>query len=126
MVKAVIRGIEASIPEYILTNQELERLVDTSDEWIRERTGIVERHILKQDGLGVSEMGADAVRKLLAATGTSAGEVDMLVCHTVTPDMAFPSTANIICDKVGFGNTTWGYDIGSGCCGFLFSMCGGR
>ncbi len=119
--RAVIRGIEASVPEYILNNQEFERLVDTSDQWIRERTGIVERHILKQDGVGVSELGADAVRKLLASTNTSADEVDMVICHTVTPDMAFPSTANIISDKVGIKNA-WGYDIGSGCSGFLFSM----
>ncbi len=121
MKRAVIRGIEASIPEYVLNNQEIEQLVDTSDEWIRERTGIVERHILKQDGLGTSEMGADAVRKLLAATGTSVDEVDMLVCATVTPDMLFPATANIICDKVGIKNV-WGFDINAGCSGFIYSF----
>ncbi len=119
--KALITGIEASIPDYVLTNSELETLVDTSDQWIRERTGIVERHILKQDGLGISELGADAVRKLLASTGTSVDEVEMLICHTISPDMAFPSTANIISDKVGIKNA-WGYDIGSGCSGFLFSL----
>ncbi len=121
MKRAVIKGIEASLPDYILTNQELERMVDTSDEWIRERTGIVERHILKQDGLGTSEMGADAVRKLLAATGTSVDEVDMLVCATVTPDMLFPATANIICDKVGIKGA-WGFDINAGCSGFIYSF----
>ncbi len=121
MKRAVIRGIEASIPEYVLTNQEIERMVDTSDEWIRERTGIVERHILKQDGLGTSEMGADAVKKLLAATGTTPDEVDMLICATVTPDMLFPATANVICDKVGIKNA-WGFDINAGCSGFIFSF----
>jgi len=121
MKRAVITGIEASIPDYILTNQELEQLVDTSDQWIRERTGIVERHVLKQDGLGVSEMGADAVRKLLAATGTSVDEVDMVVCHTVSPDMLFPATANVISDKVGIKGA-WGFDMSAGCSGFLFSL----
>ncbi len=120
-MRAVIKGIEASLPEYILNNAEIERMVDTSDQWIRERTGIVERHILKQDGLGTSEMGADAVRKLLAATGTKVEEVDMLLCATVTPDMLFPATANIICDKVGI-KKAWGFDINAGCCGFIFSM----
>ncbi|MDR2890258.1 MAG: ketoacyl-ACP synthase III [Alistipes sp.] len=120
-MRAVIKGIEASLPEYILTNAEIEKLVDTSDEWIRERTGIVERRILKQDGLGTSEMGADAVRKLLAATGTKPEEVDMLVCATVTPDMQFPATANIISDKVGIKNA-WGFDVNAGCCGFIYSF----
>ena len=121
MKRAVITGIEASLPEYILTNQELERMVDTSDQWIRERTGIVERHILKQDGLGTSEMGADAVRKLLAATKTKADDVDMVVCATVSPDMLFPATANIISDKVGIKNA-WGFDINAGCSGFIYSF----
>jgi 3-oxoacyl-[acyl-carrier-protein] synthase-3 len=121
MTRAVIRGIEGSLPDYILTNAELEQLVDTSDQWIRERTGILERHILKQDGLGTSEMGADAVRKLLEATGTHVDEVDMLVCATVSPDMLFPATANIICDKVGIKNA-WGFDINAGCSGFIYSF----
>jgi 3-oxoacyl-[acyl-carrier-protein] synthase-3 len=120
-MRAVITGIEASLPEYILNNAELERLVDTSDEWIRERTGIRERHILKQDGLGVSEMGADAVRKLLAATKTDVNTVDMVVCATVTPDMPFPATANVISDKVGIKGA-WGFDMNAGCCGFLYSF----
>jgi 3-oxoacyl-[acyl-carrier-protein] synthase-3 len=121
MKRAVITGIEASLPEYILTNRELEGLVDTSDQWIRERTGIVQRHILKQDGLGTSEMGADAVRKLLAATKTNADDIDMVVCATVTPDMLFPATANIISDKVGI-RSAWGFDINAGCSGFIYSF----
>ncbi len=96
-------------------------MVDTSDQWIRERTGILERRILKQDGLGTSEMGADAVRKLLKATGTKMEEVDMLICATVSPDMLFPATANIICDKVGIKNA-WGFDINAGCSGFIYSF----
>ncbi len=121
MKRAVITGIEASLPDYILTNREIEGLVDTSDQWIRERTGIVERHILKQDGLGTSEMGADAVRKLLAATKTNVGDIDMVVCATVTPDMLFPATANIISDKVGIRGA-WGFDINAGCSGFIYSF----
>ncbi len=121
MKRAVIRGIEGSLPDYILTNQEIEKMVDTSDQWIRERTGILERRILKQDGLGTSEMGADAVRKLLAATGTKMEDVDMLICATVSPDMLFPATANIICDKVGIKNA-WGFDINAGCSGFIYSF----
>lgn len=120
-MRAVITGIEASLPDYILTNDEIERLVETSDEWIRERTGIVERRILKQDGLGVSEMASDAVRKLFASTGTKPEEVDLLICATVSPDMLFPATANIISDKVGVKNA-WGYDLNAGCCGFLYSF----
>ncbi len=121
MKRAVIKGIEGSLPDYILTNQEIEKMVDTSDQWIRERTGILERHILKQDGLGTSEMGADAVRKLLKATGTKMEDVDMLICATVSPDMLFPATANIICDKVGIKNA-WGFDINAGCSGFIYSF----
>lgn len=121
MKKAVITGIEAYLPEYILTNQELERMVDTSDQWIRERTGIVERHILKEDGLGTSEMGAKAVEKLLEATGTAKDEIDMVVCATVSPDMLFPATANVISDKTGI-KSAWGFDINAGCSGFIYSF----
>ncbi len=119
--KAVITGIEAYLPDYILTNDELATLVDTTDEWIMTRIGVKERRILKEDGLGTSHMGAEAVRRLLKKTGTSPEEVDMLVCATVTPDMMFPATANIICDKVGIMNA-WGYDINAGCSGFIFTL----
>jgi 3-oxoacyl-[acyl-carrier-protein] synthase-3 len=121
MKRAAITGIEGYVPEYILTNAELEKLVDTSDEWIRERTGIVERHILKEDGLGTSHLGAKAVERLLEATGVAKDEIDMVVCSTVTPDMLFPATANIISDKVGIKNA-WGFDINAGCSGFIFSF----
>jgi 3-oxoacyl-[acyl-carrier-protein] synthase-3 len=119
--RAIITGIEAFIPEYILTNEELSTMVDTTDEWIMTRIGVRERHILKEDGLGTSYMGAEAVRKLLEKTNTSPDDIDMVLCATVTPDMMFPATANIISDKVGITNA-WGYDINAGCSGFLFSF----
>lgn len=119
--RAVITGIEAYIPDYVLTNDELSTMVDTSDEWIMSRVGIKERHILKEDGLGTSYMGAIAVERLLKATHTDPSEVQMLLCHCVTPDMQFPATANIISDKVGIKNA-WGYDTNAGCSGFLFTF----
>jgi len=119
-IHSAITGIEAFIPEYILTNSMLSRMVNTSDEWIMSRVGIKERHILRGRGKGNSEMGAAAVQKLLEKTDTDPAEIDMLICCTVTPDMLFPATANIICDKVGIKNA-WGYDINAGCSGFIFS-----
>ena len=119
--RAIITGIEAYLPDYVLTNDELSTMVDTSDEWIMSRVGIKTRRILKKDGLGTSYMGEAAVKRLLESTGTGPEEVDMLVCATVTPDMLFPATANIICDKCGILNA-WGYDINAGCCGFIFSF----
>lgn len=120
-IKAIITGIEAYVPDYILNNEELSRMVDTSDEWIMSRVGIKERRILKEDGLGTSYMGEQAVNRLLEATGTKPEEIDLLLCSTVSPDMLFPATANIISDKCGILNA-WGYDINAGCCGFLFSF----
>jgi 3-oxoacyl-[acyl-carrier-protein] synthase-3 len=119
--KAVITGIEAFLPDYVLTNDELATMVDTTDEWIMSRIGVKERRILKEDGLGTSYMGTEAVKKLLKKTGTSPDEIDMLVCATVTPDMLFPATANVICDKAGIMNA-WGYDINAGCSGFIFTL----
>ena len=119
--RAIITGIEAYLPDYVLTNDELSTMVDTSDEWIMSRVGIKTRRILKEDGLGTSYMGEAAVKKLLESTGTRPEEIDMLVCATVTPDMLFPATANIICDKCGILNA-WGYDINAGCSGFIFSF----
>lgn len=119
--RAIITGIEAYLPDYILNNEELSTMVETSDEWIMSRVGIKERRILKEDGLGTSFMGEQAVKKLLTATGTKPEEVDLLICATVSPDMLFPATANIISDKCGILNA-WGYDMNAGCCGFLFSF----
>jgi len=119
-VHSAITGIEAFLPDYILTNSLLSRMVATSDEWIMSRVGIKERRILRGRNKGNSIMGAGAVQKLLEKTNTDPAEIDMLLCCTVTPDMLFPATANIICDKVGILNG-WGYDINAGCSGFIFA-----
>src|SRR5262249_20345654 len=97
-IRAAITGVHGHLPPYVLTNHELARMVDTTDSWIVERTGIKERRILKGEGLGTSHMGADAVRGLLEKTSTAPGEIDLLICATTTPDFVFPSTANLICD----------------------------
>jgi 3-oxoacyl-[acyl-carrier-protein] synthase-3 len=120
-LRAAITGINAWVPEYRLTNQELSKMVDTSDEWIMQRVGIKERRILKGEGLGTSDMGEQAVRGLLEKTNTSPDEIDLLICATITPDMFFPATANIICDKVGIKNA-FSFDIGAACSGFLFAL----
>jgi len=120
-IRAVITGIHAWVPEYRLTNSELSRMVDTSDEWIMQRVGIKERRILKGEGLGTSDLAENAVRGLLEKTGTSPDEVDLLVCATITPDMTFPATANIISDKVGIKNA-FSFDLGAACSGFLFAL----
>jgi len=120
-INAAISGVAGYVPEYILTNDELSKMVDTSDEWIMTRIGIKERRILKGDGLGTSDLGTGAVTKLLEKTGTKPEEVDLLICTTVTPDMQFPATANIICDKVGIKNA-FSFDLNAGCSGFLFGL----
>jgi len=120
-LRAAITGINAWVPEYRLTNQELSKMVDTSDEWIMQRVGIKERRILKGEGLGTSDMGEQAVRGLLEKTNTSPDEIDLLICATVTPDMFFPATANIISDKAGIKNA-FSFDIGAACSGFLFAL----
>jgi 3-oxoacyl-[acyl-carrier-protein] synthase-3 len=103
-VRASITGINAWVPEYRLNNHELSTMVDTSDEWIMQRVGIKERRILKGDGLGTSDMGDKAVLGLLEKTNTSPDEIDLVICATITPDMLFPATANIISDKAGLKN----------------------
>lgn len=120
-LRAVITGIEAFLPSYVLDNEELATMVDTSDEWIMSRVGIKERRILRENGLGTSFMGEQAVKKLLRRTETNPDEIQLLICATVSPDMLFPATANIICDKCGILNA-WGYDLNAGCSGFLFSF----
>jgi len=120
-IRAVITGIHAWVPEYRLTNFELSKMVDTSDEWIMQRVGIKERRILKGEGLGSSDLGEHAVKGLLEKTNTSPDEIDLLICATVTPDMAFPATANIISDKVGIKNA-FSFDLNAACSGFLFAL----
>jgi 3-oxoacyl-[acyl-carrier-protein] synthase-3 len=120
-IRAAIKGIHGYVPEYILTNAELETMVDTSDEWITTRTGIKERRILKGEGQGTSVMGAAAVKGLLEKTGTKPEEVDLLICSTVTPDMKFPATANLISHKVGIKNA-FSYDVNAACSGFIYAL----
>jgi 3-oxoacyl-[acyl-carrier-protein] synthase-3 len=120
-IRAAISGVHGHLPDYVLTNAELAEMVDTTDAWITERTGIKERHILKGKGLGTSHMGAEAVRGLLEKTGTLAREVDLLICATTTPDFVFPSTANLICDMVGIRNIG-SFDVQAACSGFLYAM----
>ncbi|MBO0936261.1 ketoacyl-ACP synthase III [Fibrella sp. HMF5335] len=121
MMKAAITGVHGYVPDYVLTNAELERMVDTNDEWITSRTGIKERHILKGEGKGSSHMGAEAVRGLLAKTNNAPEEIDLLICATVTPDYVFPATANLICDMVGIRNVG-SFDIQAACSGFLYAL----
>jgi 3-oxoacyl-[acyl-carrier-protein] synthase-3 len=120
-IKAAITGIHAWAPEYILSNKELETMVETNDEWILSRTGISERHILKGEGKGTSDIGYEAVKGLLEKTNTSTDEVDLLICATVTPDMQFPATANIISDKAGIKNA-WSFDVNAACSGFIYAL----
>jgi len=120
-IRAAITGIHAWVPEYRLTNFELSKMVDTSDEWIMQRVGIKERRILKGEGLGSSDLGEQAVKGLLEKTNTLPDEIDLLICATVTPDMAFPATANIISDKTGIKNA-FSFDLNAACSGFLFAL----
>ena len=120
-IRAAITGVGAYVPEYILNNEELSKMVDTSDEWIMTRIGIKERRILKGENKGSSDLGFEAVKELLRKTKTSPEEVDLLICATVTPDMQFPATANIICDKVGILNA-FSFDLNAGCSGFVYAL----
>lgn len=119
--RASITAVHGYLPPDLLTNAELARMVDTSDAWITERTGIKERHILKGEGLGTSHMAAEAVRGLLKKTATQPEDVDLLICATTTPDMQFPSTANMICEMVGMRNIG-SFDVQAACSGFLYSL----
>lgn len=120
-IHAAITAVGGYVPEYILTNAELEKMMDTTDEWIQTRTGIKERRILKGEGKGSSDMAVEAVRNLLAKSGVSPKDIEMVICATTTPDMQFPATANVICDKAGLTNA-WGYDVSAACSGFLFAL----
>lgn len=120
-IRAAITSVGVGIPEDVLTNAELETMVETNDEWIQSRTGIKERRILKGEGLGLSDLGVKAVRELCDKRKILPSEIDFLVCATTTPDMIFPATANIICNKVGATNA-FGYDINAACSGFLYSL----
>jgi len=120
-LRAAITGVQGYVPDYILTNAELETMVDTNDEWIRTRTGIQERHILKGEGKATSDMAVECVKGLLEKTNTSLDEVDCVICATVTADYPFPDTANVTCDKVGIKNA-FCFDINAACSGFLYAL----
>jgi 3-oxoacyl-[acyl-carrier-protein] synthase-3 len=120
-IRAAITAVGGFLPDYVLSNKEIEKLVDTTDEWILSRTGISERRILKGEGKGTSDMCAEAVKVLCAKRGIDPMEIDLLICGTVTPDFPFPATANVICDKIGAKNA-WGFDVSAACSGFMFGL----
>ena len=120
-IHAAITAVGGYVPDYVLTNAELEKLVETNDEWIQSRTGIRERRILKGDNQGTSEMAMHAVNELLQKRGISPLEIDLVICATTTPDMQFPATANVIADKTGMKNA-FGFDVSAACSGFLFAL----
>ncbi|MBP8849961.1 MAG: ketoacyl-ACP synthase III [Breznakibacter sp.] len=120
-LNAVITAVGGYVPEYVLTNEELSRMVDTTDEWIMTRVGIKERRILKGEGKGPSDMAVIAIQEILDKRGIKPEEIDLVICATVTPDHVFPATANIICDKVGIKNAH-GFDLNAGCSGFLYAL----
>jgi 3-oxoacyl-[acyl-carrier-protein] synthase-3 len=118
---AKITGVGGFVPEDVLSNQDLEKMVDTSDEWIVTRTGIRERRILKTPGAATSDMAVEAVKNILHEKNMSPDEIDLLICATVTPDTVFPDTANTILHKLGAKNG-FGFDIGAACSGFLYAL----
>lgn len=120
-ITAAITGVGEYLPDYILTNEELSRMVDTTDEWIMSHIGVKTRHILKGEGVGTSYMGARAVINLLDKTGVDPIDIDVVICATVTPDMFFPSTGNLIADQAGCKNA-FAYDVSAACSGFLFAL----
>lgn len=120
-VNAVITGVGGYVPDYVLTNDELSRMVDTSDEWIMTRVGIKERHILTEEGLGTSYMARKAANELLKKTGADSDSIDALIVCTTTPDYKFPSTASIVVGKLGLKNA-FAFDMECACCGFLYGL----
>jgi len=120
-LRAAITGVGGYVPDYILTNKELEKLVDTTDEWILTRTGIRERRLLKNPGEGTSNIAIHAVNELLKKTNTNPDEIDLLICCTTTPDYVFPATGNLLCDMAGLKNA-FSYDLNAACSGFIYGL----
>ena len=120
-INAVITGVGGYVPDYVLTNDELSRMVDTTDEWIMTRIGVKERRILNEEGLGTSYMARKAAKQLMQKTGVNPDEIDAVIVCTTTPDYHFPSTASILCDKLGLKNA-FAFDFQAACCGFLYGM----
>ncbi len=120
-INAVITGVGGYVPDYVLTNEELSRMVDTNDEWIMTRIGVKERRILNEEGLGTSYMARKAAKQLMQKTGANPDDIDMVIVCTTTPDYHFPSTASILCDKLGLKNA-FAFDLQAACCGFLYGL----
>ena len=120
-IRAAITGVQGYVPPDVLSNADLEKMVDTTDEWIRSRTGISERRILKGEGKATSDMAVEVVMGLLEKTGTRLDDIELLICSTVTADRVFPDTANTILDKVG-AKKAWGFDVNAACSGFLYAL----
>ncbi len=120
-IRAEITAVEGYVPDYILTNEELSKMVDTTDEWIMTRIGIKERHILKGEGKGTSDLGEIVVKRILESKDIDPSEIELIICCTVTPDMLFPATANIIADKCNIKNG-FGFDLNAGCSGFIYGL----
>ena len=120
-INAVITGVGGYVPDYVLTNDELSRMVDTTDEWIMTRIGVKERRILNEEGLGTSYMARKAAKQLMQKTGVNPDEIDAVIVCTSTPDYHFPSTASILCDKLGLKNA-FAFDLQAACCGFLYGL----
>lgn len=120
-INAAITAVGGYVPETVLTNADLEKMVDTSDEWIRTRTGIHERRILKEEGKATSDMAARAILPMLEKKDIDPNEIDIIICATITGDYIFPATANVVADKIGATNA-WGYDVSAACSGFLYAL----
>ncbi len=120
-INAVITGVGGYVPDYVLTNEEISRMVDTNDEWIMTRIGVKERRILNEEGLGTSYMARKAAKQLMQKTGSNPDDIDAVIVATTTPDYHFPSTASILCDKLGLKNA-FAFDLQAACCGFLYLM----
>src|SRR5882757_1351537 len=120
-ITAAITAVGGYVPEDRLTNFDLEKMVDTTDEWIRTRTGVEERRILKGEGKATSDLAVPAIKELCKKRGIDPSEIDCVIVGTVTPDMVFPATANIVCDKLGARNA-WSFDVSAACSGFLYPL----
>ena len=120
-INAVFTGVGGYVPDYILNNEELSRMVDTTDEWITTRVGIKERHILTEEGLGTSYLARKAAKQLIQKTGVDPDTIDALIVTTTTPDYKFPSTASIVLGKLGLKNA-FAFDFSAACCGFLYTL----
>lgn len=120
-INAIITGVGGYVPDYVLDNEELSRMVDTSDEWITTRVGIKERRILKEEGLGTSYLARKAAKQLIQKTGVDPDTIDALIVATTTPDYKFPSTASIVLGKLGLKNA-FAYDLEAACCGFMYAL----